>query len=147
MIHHTTSSGDSHHIIIVNLNGLIVWILAVRESTDACLGYPLGNKYINTTFALLFLNFSESVTKLELAGTTVELCTYRHLCSSLGCYLQPYESINRNAVDTLCQCDPECAFFNDCCQDYSETCQPLANEGSKSHMEELVVSLNFGYTL
>ena len=105
-------------------------------------GHTLSKKKLNVTFVVMF-HFSDSVTELELADTTVELCTYRHLCSSLGCYFQSFEDINRTTAAPLCQCDPECSFFDDCCQDYNQICQPLADEGSTSHLEGLVVCLIF----
>ncbi|XP_033640859.1 uncharacterized protein LOC117301086 [Asterias rubens] len=66
----------------------------------------------------------DSVTELELAGVLMDLCTHRHLCRSLGCHFQPFEDFNRTWAAPLCQCDPDCVFFNDCCQDYKESCEP-----------------------
>ncbi|XP_038072647.1 uncharacterized protein LOC119741068 [Patiria miniata] len=68
------------------------------------------------------------LTTIEFAGTSVGLCTERHLCSSLGCGFQSYFSPNSTA-GALCQCDPVCTFFNDCCVDYEDTCMSsVANE-------------------
>ncbi len=70
----------------------------------------------------------------------MELCTHRHLCSSLGCHFQPFEDVNRTGATPLCQCDPDCVFFNDCCQDYNETCEPwTVNEEPSSHLTGLQV--------
>ncbi|XP_071804205.1 uncharacterized protein [Asterias amurensis] len=79
------------------------------------------------------------VTKLELAGTTVELCTHRHLCGSLGCHFQPFEDFNRTGAAPLCQCDPDCVFFNDCCQDYKESCEHVTDDdqGTVSKLRKL----------
>ncbi|XP_022101431.1 uncharacterized protein LOC110985037 [Acanthaster planci] len=69
----------------------------------------------------------ESLTLIELGGTSVDICTQRHLCSSLGCSFQPHMA-NSSSAAPLCQCDGLCNFFHDCCIDYEGTCMTTAND-------------------
>ncbi|XP_022083309.1 uncharacterized protein LOC110975275 [Acanthaster planci] len=67
---------------------------------------------------------ADHVTRLDLGGTNVGICTQRHLCRSLGCRFQTFNSTVGTLAGAMCQCDPACTFFNDCCVDYTEHCHP-----------------------
>ena len=69
------------------------------------------------------------------------MCSDKHLCSSLGC--QPMLDFSGEPPN-LCNCDTDCVFFDDCCQDYTGTCDGSAQQSYNSsgiNLEGFEVSL------
>ncbi|XP_033640757.1 uncharacterized protein LOC117300993 [Asterias rubens] len=63
------------------------------------------------------------------SNITVGVCSDKHLCSSLGC--QPMLDFYGEPPN-LCNCDTDCVFFDDCCQDYTGTCDGSAQQSYNS---------------
>ncbi|XP_071809663.1 uncharacterized protein [Asterias amurensis] len=57
------------------------------------------------------------------------LCTSLHSCRYRGCHFK----VGNDTEPVLCQCDRDCAFFDDCCNDYTEVCNVMNEKGTSTN--------------